>query len=107
MQLCRHEEGLLSHVTALQPCKGLLGSSCKGPAYVVMVLLISLSLCRSSSYTHRLIKGYVCLICRCSCGLNVALILLFLFLAIFNFLAAAGQFVPNCLKASTMTVEHV
>ncbi len=102
MQLCRHEEGLLS-----QPCKALL-SPCKGLSYVILFrpLLVCVSLCLSSSSTQWLIKGYVCLICRCSCGLNVALILLFLFLAIFNFLAAAGQFVPNCLKASTMTVDH-
>ena len=69
-------------------------------------LLIRVNICHNTSSIQWLIKGYVCLICRCSIGLNVALILLFLFLALFNFLAAAGQFVPNCLKASTMTIDH-
>ena len=80
----------------------------KGSPYVVLFrpLLIRVNICHNTNSIQWLIKGHVCLICRCSIGLNVALILLFLFLALFNFLAAAGQFVPNCLKASTMTVLH-
>lgn len=71
----------------------------QGPAHLCQPL--------SQQQLHSIAYQRLCLsICRCACGLNVALILLFLFLAIFNFLAAAGQFAVNCLKASTMIIDH-